>query len=68
MRLIDGSAVRPGDALIAIGSSGPHSNGYSLIRKVLERSGADLDAALETGGRSLADLLLEPTTLYCRRS
>jgi phosphoribosylformylglycinamidine cyclo-ligase len=64
--LIDGSAVCPGDALLAIGSSGPHANGYSLIRKVLERSGADLDAALVTGGRSLADLLLEPTTLYCQ--
>jgi phosphoribosylformylglycinamidine cyclo-ligase len=65
-RLIDGSAVRPGDALLAIGSSGPHSNGYSLIRKVLERSAADLGAALESGGRTLGDLLLEPTTLYCR--
>ncbi|MDP5070245.1 MAG: phosphoribosylformylglycinamidine cyclo-ligase [Congregibacter sp.] len=65
-QLIDGSAVKIGDALIAIASSGPHANGYSLIRKVLERSGADLAAALEPGGAALADLLLEPTTLYCK--
>jgi len=64
--VIDGSAVRPGDALVAIGSSGPHSNGYSLIREVLRRSGADLHAPLETGGAALADLLLAPTLLYCR--
>jgi phosphoribosylformylglycinamidine cyclo-ligase len=63
---LDGSAVRPGDALLAIASSGPHANGYSLIRKVIERSGAKLDNALEAGGPSLADLLLEPTQLYCR--
>jgi phosphoribosylformylglycinamidine cyclo-ligase len=65
-QLIDGSAVRVGDVLLAIGSSGPHANGYSLIRKVLERSGADLQAPLEDSGASLADLLLEPTTLYCK--
>ncbi len=64
--VIDGSAVRAGDALLAIASSGPHSNGYSLIRKVLERSDADLQAPLEAGGASLADLLLAPTRLYCR--
>ena len=65
-RVIDGSAVQSGDALLAIASSGPHSNGYSLIRKVLERSGADLETPLESGGAPLADLLLEPTTLYCK--
>jgi phosphoribosylformylglycinamidine cyclo-ligase len=64
--VIDGSAVRPGDALIAMGSSGPHANGYSLIREVLKRSGADLAAPLEAGGAALADLLLAPTLLYCR--
>lgn len=64
--VIDGSAVRPGNALIAIGSSGPHANGYSLIREVLRRSGADLNAPLEARGPVLADLLLAPTTLYCR--
>ncbi|EED32417.1 phosphoribosylformylglycinamidine cyclo-ligase [gamma proteobacterium NOR5-3] len=65
-RVIDGSAVAVGDSLIAIASSGPHANGYSLIRSVLERSDADLGAPLEPGGKSLGDLLLEPTTLYCK--
>jgi len=65
-KVLDGSAVRAGDALLAIASSGPHANGYSLIRKVIERSGVSLDTALDTGGASLADLLLEPTQLYCR--
>ncbi|MEM1403302.1 MAG: phosphoribosylformylglycinamidine cyclo-ligase [Pseudomonadota bacterium] len=64
--LIDGSRVQPGDALIAIASSGPHSNGYSLIRKVIERTGDDLGSSLSTGGVSLADQLLAPTTLYCK--
>ncbi|MDA8962458.1 phosphoribosylformylglycinamidine cyclo-ligase [Congregibacter sp.] len=65
-RVIDGRAVAVGDSLIAIASSGPHANGYSLIRSVLERSNADLSAPLEQGGKSLGELLLEPTTLYCK--
>ncbi|MCC5880716.1 MAG: phosphoribosylformylglycinamidine cyclo-ligase, partial [Idiomarina sp.] len=62
--VIDGSKVAPGDALIAVGSSGPHSNGYSLIRKVLEVSGADLEQDLE--GKKLVDHLLEPTRIYVK--
>lgn len=62
--VIDGSKVAPGDALIAVGSSGPHSNGYSLIRKVLEVSGADLEQELE--GKKLVDHLLEPTRIYVK--
>ncbi len=62
--LIDGSRVRAGDCLIALASSGPHANGYSLIRKILEVSGADLSQPL--AGRPLADWLLEPTRIYVK--
>ncbi|NIR30760.1 MAG: phosphoribosylformylglycinamidine cyclo-ligase [Gammaproteobacteria bacterium] len=61
-RVIDGRGVRRGDALIALASSGPHANGYSLVRRVLEHSGADPDACV--GGRSLREALLEPTRIY----
>jgi len=62
--IIDGSAVRPGDCLIGIGSSGPHSNGYSLIRKILAVSGADLAGPL--GETTLGQALLAPTTIYVK--
>jgi phosphoribosylformylglycinamidine cyclo-ligase len=62
--IIDGSKVAAGDALIALGSSGPHSNGYSLIRKILEVSGADLQQPLGEG--SLADALMAPTRIYVK--
>ena len=59
--LIDGSHIAGGDALVGIASSGPHSNGYSLIRKVLERAG---DEAIE--GRPAAERLLAPTRIYVK--
>ncbi|WP_404399530.1 phosphoribosylformylglycinamidine cyclo-ligase [Idiomarina seosinensis] len=62
--IIDGSKVAEGDALIALGSSGPHSNGYSLIRKIIEVSEVDLESHLH--GRSLAEHLLEPTRIYVK--
>ncbi len=62
--IIDGSQVAEGDALIALGSSGPHSNGYSLIRKVLDVSGAPLDSDLN--GVQLADALMAPTRIYVK--
>lgn len=60
--IVDGSRVAEGDALIALPSSGPHSNGYSLIRKILERTGDSL--AMPMGERTLGEALLEPTTIY----
>jgi phosphoribosylformylglycinamidine cyclo-ligase len=62
--LIDGSKVAAGDVLIGIASSGPHSNGYSLIRKIIEVSGADLDTDID--GRPLGKALLEPTRIYVK--
>jgi phosphoribosylformylglycinamidine cyclo-ligase len=59
---IDGSKVKPGDVLIALASSGPHSNGYSLIRKIVDVSGSDLSE--DCGSVSLADALLAPTRIY----
>lgn len=64
-QLIDGSKVRSGDVLLALASSGPHSNGYSLIRKVLEVSQTD-PATYQLENKSLADHLLEPTRIYVK--
>lgn len=63
-KIIDGSKVKDGDALIALASSGPHSNGYSLIRKILAVSGASFEQRLE--GRALIDRLMEPTRIYVK--
>ncbi|UZR28003.1 phosphoribosylformylglycinamidine cyclo-ligase [Methylococcus mesophilus] len=62
--IIDGSRVKPGDRLIGLASSGPHSNGYSLIRKIVDHSGLGLDAPV--AGRALGDWLLEPTRIYVK--
>jgi len=63
-RLISGREICPGDAVLGLASSGPHSNGYSLIRKIVEVSGADL--ASEFHGRTLGETLLEPTRIYVK--
>lgn len=62
--IIDGSKVAAGDVVIGLPSSGPHSNGYSLIRKVLEVSNAD--TSMSFGDGTLADALLEPTRIYVK--
>lgn len=62
--IIDQKDVAAGDCLIGIASSGPHSNGYSLIRKIIEVSGADLGAAF--GSSTLGETLLTPTIIYVK--
>ncbi len=62
--IIDGRDVRPGDQIIGLTSSGPHSNGYSLIRKIVAESNAAWDDDFQ--GRPLVDVLLEPTVIYVK--
>lgn len=62
--IIDGSKVGEGDALIAVASSGPHSNGYSLVRKILEVSGQDPKQSF--GDSTLGEVLLTPTRIYVK--
>lgn len=62
--IIDQSKVKLGDALIAMKSSGPHSNGYSLIRKIIEVSGSDLSQPFESS--TLGETLLQPTEIYVK--
>jgi phosphoribosylformylglycinamidine cyclo-ligase len=64
-QIIDGSKVAPGDALVALASSGPHSNGYSLVRKILEVSGVNPTEEM-LDGKPLAEHLLAPTKIYVK--
>ncbi len=63
-RIIDGARIAPGDVVIGLASSGPHSNGYSLIRRIVELRSADLGGDLD--GRTLGAALMAPTRIYVR--
>ena len=67
-RLIDGSKVKTGDVLVGIASSGVHSNGFSLVRKIVADAGLPLDLKVEEfGGRTLGETLLTPTRIYVKQ-
>lgn len=63
-QIIDGTKVKAGDVILGLAASGPHSNGYSLIRKIIEVSNADLNA--DCGGQPLGEALLAPTRIYVK--
>src|SRR5437764_3787114 len=65
-KALTGSGIAPGDVILGLVSSGVHSNGFSLVRRIIEQEGWDLDQSFPNLGRSLGAALLEPTTIYVR--
>jgi phosphoribosylformylglycinamidine cyclo-ligase len=66
-KVLTGEAIRPRDVILGLASSGVHSNGFSLVRRIIEQEGWNLEEALPgEGGRALAEVLLEPTRIYVR--
>jgi phosphoribosylformylglycinamidine cyclo-ligase len=65
-KIVDGSSIGVGNKIIGLASSGLHSNGFSLVRKIVEDQGHDLDQELPGSGRKLGEVLLDPTRIYVK--